>query len=46
MTTMILYLWHSIFYLNPFTSKSDQIQISPAASPEITSHSIKELGYS
>ena len=31
--------------INPPTPKSDQFQISPAASPEILSHSMKKLAF-
>ena len=32
------YVWMSAGHLNPLTPKSDQLQISPAASPEILHH--------
>ena len=31
---------------NPFTAKSDQLQISPVASPEILPTQYEELGFS
>ena len=42
-TIFLTAAWQPFFRLNPFIPKSDQFQISPAASPEILHHAVRRI---